>query len=384
MSMNAKFLGHSANDLFWFILPLVLPALLVRYELNFSQAGGILTMYLAVLALFSFVVGKLSDRISRKKILGYGFILASLGLASSGFAPSLTLFLVFISITAVGVSTFHPVMYAVIDDHYPNNKGQVMGLYEGFGTGAILLMFLVNGFLLNKIGVRGILVLTAIPAMIVGLQYLLGTSIPEKIKDQEQKGAKSTRGSVFGFSILLLSVIFRVFSVTAVLNFLPTIFVSFLGYQGDRASYVTAFYFAGGLAGSLIAGRISDKFNSFIILITGTILIIPSLLFFSMELPGWFYFVPVSLFGCFASACIINQNLLIGRMGKSLGKGEVFGILMGAMTITSSLSPALFGLLIDHIGYSTALILFLIPLIISSFLLIFLKSFTAAKTEVAL
>ncbi len=63
-----------------------------------------------------------------------------------------------ISITAVGVSTFHPVMYAVIDENYPENKGRVMGLYEGFGTGAILLMYLINGYLIRWIGIRGVLI----------------------------------------------------------------------------------------------------------------------------------------------------------------------------------------------------------------------------------
>lgn len=62
--MHQKLLGHSANDLFWFILPLVLPFLLVRYNLSYTQAGGILTLYLGVTALGSFVMGKLSDRVS--------------------------------------------------------------------------------------------------------------------------------------------------------------------------------------------------------------------------------------------------------------------------------------------------------------------------------
>ena len=91
--MKYKLLGHGANDLFWFILPLVLPLLLIRYNLSYAQAGGILTVYLFVTAVCSFIMGKLSDRLSPRKILGYGFILASLGLIASGFAPSLPVFL---------------------------------------------------------------------------------------------------------------------------------------------------------------------------------------------------------------------------------------------------------------------------------------------------
>jgi hypothetical protein len=34
-----RYSGHAANDLFFFVLPLVLPVLLIRYGLSFSEAG---------------------------------------------------------------------------------------------------------------------------------------------------------------------------------------------------------------------------------------------------------------------------------------------------------------------------------------------------------
>jgi MFS family permease len=376
--MKSKLLGHGANDLFWFILPLVLPTLLVRYNLSFSPAGGLLTIYLAVMALFSFGIGKFSDHFSRKKIISYGLILASAGLASSGFAPSLGIFLILISFTAVGVSTFHPVMYAVIDDAYSEKKGHILGAYEGAGTLAVLVMFLVNGFLLSRIGVKGVLILTALPAFIMGLFFLFSGAIPanpvisHKIKGQ----LRTDKKIVYHFIILLVSIILRVFSVTAVLNFLPTIFVSFLGYADNSASYATAFVFMGALIGSLIVGKLTDRYKNFSILSVGTLFLIPALFSFTLDLPIRVYLISSIVFGFFNAICNVNQNLLIGLMGKHLGKGEVFGILMGVMTITSSLSPALFGFLIDHTGFGPALILYLIPLFLSVLLVVLLKLLT--------
>jgi len=376
--MRSKLLGHSANDLFWFILPLVLPTLLIRYDLSYTQAGGILTVYLAVTALFSFIMGKLSDRFSRRTILSYGFLLASAGLITAGFAPSLAAFLLLMSITAVGVSTFHPVMYAVIDESYPERKGRVMGIYEVFGTTAILLMFLINGFLLQRIGVRGVLIITALPGLAMGLTYRFTRVIPETEKAESSAAKpveKPSRSDLVRFVLFLLSVILRVMSVTAVLNFLPTIFVSFFGFAPGSASYATAFFFAGGIAGSLVVGKISDRINSFRILLTATVFLVPSVLSLTLNLPHLLYPVVVALFGGFGSSCIINQNLLMSRLGKHLGKGEVFGILMGVMTITSSLSPALFGLLIDNAGFKPAVMIFTVPLVLSTvLLLVLLKS----------
>ncbi|HAK45574.1 MAG TPA: hypothetical protein DCO79_06605 [Spirochaeta sp.] len=369
--MKSKLLGHSANDLFWFILPLVLPALLARYDLNFTQAGGILTIYLLFTAAGSFVIGRLSDKMSRKLIMSYGFLLSAAGLIASSFAPNLPTFLVLISVTAIGVSTFHPVMYAVIDETYTVNKSRVLGLYECFGTAAILLMFLVNGFLLSRIGVRGVLIVTAVPAVIMGVVYRLSDSIndasPEYLNEGRaaRNGKRLERGEAVKFSLFLFSVILRVISVTAVLNFLPTIFVKFFGMPESRAAYATAFFFVGGIAGSLVAGKLSERFNSFGIIMISTVFIGLIMLILSGSFPVWIYLIIIALFGAFASGCIINQNLLMSRLGGALGKGELFGILMGTMTVTTALSPLLFGLVIDYSGYRQALYLFSLPLVVS-------------------
>ncbi|GAB1483151.1 hypothetical protein MASR2M78_19670 [Treponema sp.] len=375
-SMKLKLLGHSANDLFWFILPLVMPVLLMKYELSYTQAGGILTIYLSIIALGSFVLGKLSDSVSSRYILSYGFLLASMGLIASGFAPNLPIFLILISITAVGVSTFHPVMYALIDEAYPTNKGRVMGLYESFGTAAILLMFLANGLLFAWIGVRGIMILSALPALIMAYLYHSPKhfQINPKIKGAPKKVLeKAKRHDIFIFVAFLLSVILRVFSVTAILNFLPTIFANFLGFTGSTAAYATAFFFAGSIVGALLVGNFSDRWNNILILLVGTLLIIVSLFILSLSLPKLVFPLVIALFGAFTSGCIINQNLLMTNLGRHLGKGEVFGILMGVMTLTSSLSPAFFGFLLDHLTFSSSLRLMSIPLLCSMLILAFLS-----------
>ena len=382
-------MGHSANDLFWFILPLVLPTLLIRYKLNYTQAGGILTLYLVVTAAGSFAMGKLSDRFSPRKILGYGFLLAALGLASSGFVPSLGLFLLAISITAIGVSTFHPVMYAIIDKGYPENKGQVMGVYESYGTGAILLMYLVNGFLFQWIGIRGVMLITALPALIMGFVFLSSSDpaygrvaktshadVPATAggsPEADVRNRKDRQRTLSRFVLFLLSVILRVISVTAVVNFLPTIFVRYFGFMESSAAYGTAFYFAGGIAGCLVAGRISRHFNFFAVLTVASGLIAVSILLFALGLPKPVYPVMVAFLGFIGAVCVINQNLLMPHLGGTLGKGEIFGILMGVMTITSAVSPTLFGMVIDQAGFNRAFLIFSLPVALSIALLVYLR-----------
>ncbi len=373
--MTSKFLGHGANDLFWFILPLVLPLLLVRYDLSYGQAGSILTLYLGVTALGSVLIGRLSDRVSRKIILALGMILSASGLTLAGFAPSLPVFLLLVSLTALGVSTFHPVMYAILDEDYPKDRGRIMSWYETSGSSAILLMFLVNGFLLEKIGVRGVLFLTSIPALLMGLHYALSDAIPPALKaDSASGGQEYTAGrrDILRYILFLTGIILRVISVGAVLNFLPVILVNFLDFKTSSASYGTAFFFVGGIAGSLMAGRLADRSTPLKALAVSILLVIPFLIIFVLPLPSWAHVLGIMGFGFFGSGCIVYQNILMAGFSRHLGRGEAFGIMMGALTIGSAVSPALLGASLDHWGFVNSLILFSLPLLASSMMLFYL------------
>ncbi len=373
--MRLKNVSHSVNDIYWFVLPLILPGLLQRYNLSYSKAGGILTLFLAVAGVGSFLSGKISDSLGRKQILGFGFILSAVGFIAAGFAPSYTLFMGIITITAIGVSTFHPVMYAVIDETVTANKGKTLGIYEAFGTGAVLLMYLINGFLITRIGIRGVLVVTALPAVVMGSIFLGVKSILPAAhrKAASDKTVKKDPALFILFLLFMAAVVARVFTVMAVMNFLPLLFVKYLGFSQNAAVYVSGLFFAGGIIGSVFVGRLSDRMDSVVILIFGSLLIVLCIAVLSLNVPVFLYPAAVFVLGLAGSAAFVNQNLLTTKLGNHLGKGESFGVLMGAITLTGAVSPALFGMSIDAWGFSKSLLLFLIPSVIGIVLLLLVK-----------
>ncbi len=363
--MKLKNASHSVNDLYWFTLPVILPGLLERFHLSYGKAGGILTLFLTIGGIGSFFSGKISDSLGRKEILGYGFLLSSAGFAAAGFAPSLTVFLIIIAVTAVGVSTFHPVMYAVIDETVTVGKGKTLGVYEAFGTGAILVMYLVSGFLITRIGIRGILLITAFPALVMGIIFLSTKTIaPPLISSMRvEKGRSQSRDFRFisVFLLFITAVIARVFTVGAVLNFLPVLFVKYLGFPESSALYISSLFFAGGIIGSVYIGRISDSRDILSILMYCSILIVVSIFIFSFSVPRFVYPLSIFILGITGSGSFVNQNLLMTKLGSRLGRGEIFGILMGVVNITAAISPLVFGVIIDNLGFSKALLIILVP-----------------------
>jgi len=374
-----RYFSHGANDLFWFILPMVLPLLLVRYDLSYTGAGGILSFYLAVTAVGSYVMGRISDRIPRRLIMGIGFYIAGTGLIAAGSAGSFTFFIISLAITGLGVSTFHPVMYAHIDETFKEGKGKVLGAYEASGTTAILLMFLVNGALLGTIGTRGVMTITAIPALVMGTLLIraktmdAGMIIHSDSAVQKDSVKPEKHPPAVLFSLFLLSIVLRVASVMAVLNFLPTIFSNHFDLQPDRAAWATGLFFAGGIAGSFAASRFSRPGRSYRILVFGSFLLAPLITVLALNLPMIFHYITVIILGSVGSGLIINQNLILTILGSRFGRGEAFGILMAVMTLSQSISPALFGLSVDNWGFSTSLLIFAFPVLASAGLLLILS-----------
>ena len=166
------FIGHGTNDSFWFILPLVLPLILRQYDLRYATAGGLLTAYLITIAIFSMLLGKISDHFPRWVFISFGFMAASAGLFAASYTVRLSLFTICILLAAVGVSTYHPVMYAAINDRITQNRGRFFSQFEFSGLLIILFMYALSGSLLQKIAWVGVLRIVSIPGFILGLIFL--------------------------------------------------------------------------------------------------------------------------------------------------------------------------------------------------------------------
>lgn len=177
-AMVLRNVGHGANDIYWFILPSLLPLILVQFDMKYETAGGLLTAFLGVIAVFSFIQGKLSDRFHRQIILGTGFLVASISLILSSFMNRLGFFVACIVIAGMGVSSYHPAIYAYIDETTQSRQGKEYGMFEFWGSTAIFFMFLLHGLLLKNMNWRNIIFISSIPGIVVGSLYFTYRLLP--------------------------------------------------------------------------------------------------------------------------------------------------------------------------------------------------------------
>jgi MFS family permease len=118
------------------LLPLYLP---MQRDLKLSsleQATLPMTVMMLVYYGLSYPLGILADRVSRKKLLGWGLFINALGFVGLALAPNYPLALASVVVAAIGGSSFHPAATALVARLYPEATGKALGLIGiGAGTG---------------------------------------------------------------------------------------------------------------------------------------------------------------------------------------------------------------------------------------------------------
>ncbi len=126
----------------------ILPPLyaIISHELNASETSlGIVTaVYVIIIAISSIIWGYQGDRLKRKPLLLAGTAVWAVAMIATGLSTTFTPFLIFQSITAVGVGAVSSIGFSVVSDVVPaHRRGFALSLWsisQGLGAafGALL------------------------------------------------------------------------------------------------------------------------------------------------------------------------------------------------------------------------------------------------------
>jgi MFS family permease len=391
------------NDTYWFILPALLPLVLPHFGLRYATAGGILTAFQLTLALSSFLLGRLSDRLSRPAVLAGGFFLSSIGLIACGLAGTLSTFVAWVLVAAVGVSAFHPVMIAWLDEQVVCRRGIVFSAFEFWGNAAVLAMFLLFAVLLRVLGWQGLLRLMGVPGLLAGVLFLRELRRPAgrpldrprasaaraaRPADTPRTGGREAAPAPAENSppsprlllpAFLAGTTLRMLGLVSVTSFVPTYLVQEVKLPASTASAATALSFAGGMLAVRFAGWLIDRWGPFPMLLACTVALVPLLPGLSAPLPAGPILGLLFLMGMFSSSYSPAQSLALSILSRRLRRGQAFGLLIGMNALTYSLGPMLFGLLADRWGLRISIRLFTLPILLGLLLFVVLFRHPAVR-----
>ncbi len=344
--------SHLCTDINQGALPALLPLLIANNHWSYATAATLVLTANASSSFLQPVFGHFSDRFPAPWLVWTGLLVATFGMSMLGIAPGYRAMLACVAISGIGSAAFHPEVARLMNRAAGDRQATAMSLLSfggnaGFAIGPLLATGLTLAF-----GLRGT-VLLFVPAMVLAaVLYAQRNSIQQPAGDSAQKrrGASGELEDAWGpFGWLTATIVCRSVIFYGLNTFVPLYFVTILGQSRVAAGRALTVLLVSGAAGTLLGGRLSDRFGRLSTILT-CLALVPLLLicFIRSSSPALAYaaLIPLGaiLFAPFSVMVVLGQEYLPNRV--AMASGVTMGL---AGSIGGLAAPAL-GWIADHHG----------------------------------
>lgn len=162
-------MGHLCSDINQSILSAVLPFLIATYHYDYTTAVMLVTVSNVFGSFVQSFIGMLSDKKNKPLYMTLGVLLASGGMAVTGFISNFFGLCIAVVISGVGVTMFHPQAAKLVNSVSSKNaKGKGMSIFSFGGKIGSTLGLIYTAFLMNLFGMKGT-ILFLIPGIVLGI-----------------------------------------------------------------------------------------------------------------------------------------------------------------------------------------------------------------------
>jgi MFS transporter, FSR family, fosmidomycin resistance protein len=358
--------AHLCDDINQGVVPAMLPFFIAAYHLTYAAAAGLVLAQTLSSSVVQPLFGLLADRRPSPWLIPIGMSFAGLGVAVSGLAPTYGWIFAAIAISGLGISAFHPEAARRVRYLSGSHQATTMSLFTVGGMAGFALGPLLITPTLMALGTRGAVVL-AIPVLIMALVV---TSNLHRLVAADPSARLGLKGRVIidgderwgDFVRLTVVVVLRSIAFFGLNTFLPLYWTANLrGTKAGGGMALTALA-ASVAVGTLIGGRLADRYGRKAVIAASLGAFVPLLLIFlnSRIVVAAIMLAPIGIAVAAANSVtvVMGQDYLPNRVG--LAAGVTLGL---SMTIGGMLTPVL-GTIADHYGLSTAMFLVaLVPLL---------------------
>ena len=344
--------GHFATDFSNGALPALLPFLVVRFDLSYTEVGTLMLVSALASSIVQPLFGVWSDRRGAVWLLPAGVALAGVGMALAAASSSYWACLGFVTISGLGTAAYHPEGSKFAAYVSGARRASGMSLFSIGGNLGVALGALSTAPLLLGFGRPGGL-LIAVPALVV--TGLLLAAMPYLKSFAPEGGtARAAAGEDRpGALALLLGVVaLRSVGWFGLLTFVPLWAVSLGKSETYGNSLLSLMLLAGGV-GSLAAGPLADRLGRRPVLLVSVVATPPLILLFVVAggLVGAvaLALVGVCVVGTFGLTAVMSQEYLPSRIGLASGISIGFSIGLGGIAALA------LGALADRVDLETAM-----------------------------
>lgn len=359
-------LGHFTVDVCQGGLPVLLPFLFVDLQLSYTTAALVITIAALTSSVIQPLFGLLADRMTQRWLLPLGCFLATAALALAGQAPSYPLLLALVIASNLGIAMYHPEAARAANLFAGARKASGMALFAvggnlGFAAGPALVGALLVSF--GRPGALGLLVLAlSIPALFLLLGPRLSAAAPPRVSSAASAAASARPSTRRPMALLVAVIAARQWAQANLLTFVPLYVVTYLNASPALASQLLAVLSLGSVVGTLVAGRLGDRFGPRPV-ITSSLFVATPLLLLLFVVAGPLTFAVIFLAGA-ALVMALSLSVVLAQAYMPERTALAAGLTLGLGVGLGGIGSALVGGVADAIGLGRTVGLFwLAPLL---------------------
>jgi MFS transporter, FSR family, fosmidomycin resistance protein len=376
--------AHALHDGYTDLIYVMLPIWQSEFGLGFAALGLMKTVFSGALAGFQIPAGFLAERIGVATVLALGTALAGLGYVFAGLSSGVITLVAALFIGGLGASTQHPLASSLIAHAFAGPRSlKALGTYNFAGDigkmtvpAAAALLFIVLPWrqalmLLGSLGaIAAIVIFVAIPRF----------TGREPVAQRKSSGKAGRHGVARGYGFPLLLSIGIIDSATRMgfLTFLPFVLTA-KGASLQTVGLALTLVFAGGAAGKLVCAFVGARIGVVAtVWLTEAVTALGIVALLPLPLDAALVLLPIV-----GIALNGTSSVLYGSVPDLVEPGRrqrAFSIFYTGTIGAGAISPAIYGLLGDAVGVTTALIVVAALVLVTLPITLALRPVLAAQT----
>lgn len=352
-AMTDLSLGHLAADFAQGAVPAILVFLKPALHLTYTMTAAIVLVATVTSSLVQPFFGHWSDRRHAVWLMPAGVALAAVAIGFATNAPNYVLLLVLVGLSGLGVGAFHPEAMKLAGHASGGRRASGMALFATGGNVGFALGPALTSVAITVLGLRGGL-LIMLPGLAIAVLLMFEYRYLAHIRTSRgpRAGAKVGPDNPKAFKLLLVLIGLRSFAYYGLFTFVPLWEVS-LGKSKSYGSALLSLVLLAGVAGTLCAGPIADRYGRRIVLL-GSMATTPFTILVFVEVGGAVGAIAVLVAGAlivstFGVTIVLSQEYLPSRIamasgmsvGLATGLGGVAAVLLGGVADAVNLHAAL-------------------------------------------
>ncbi len=355
-------LAHLVHHLLTALPVPLLPFIRNEFNLDYTQAGLVVSAFSLSYGIGQLPAGWLADRIGPRILITIGICGVAVAGLLVGLSQTYIMMMVFLALMGIVGGGYHPsAAPLIIASVAPKNQGRALGIHLIGGSGSFFLTPLIAVAIAAAWGWRASFLGLAVPTVVFGIifYHLLGrqaaaSKARQMIPDSHDE-TPSPPGRLRRLVAFIVLSIFTQAMIFSTMAFIPLFMVDHFGVSERAAAVFLAIIYSAGLWASPLGGYLSDRLGRIPVALAACFIAGPAIYLLNVVPYGQGISIGALLLVIGMAMYIrmpVSEAYIVGQT-SARNRSTILGIYYFASMETGGIFAPVMGSMIDRFGFSS-------------------------------